>query len=143
MFWKRYSLYFAWLISLLAVLLSLYLSEVRKIEPCHLCWYQRIAIFPLIFVLGIAVYREFFGIAIYVLPQVIVGFLFALYQVAIQEIPGFHPIDICGGGPKCTDKFSIGLGPISLPMVSSAGLLALIVLLLMSFFLNRKNQHMD
>lgn len=138
MFWKRYSLYFAWVISLLAVLTSLYFSEIKKIEPCHLCWYQRIAFFPLIFILAIATYKDFFRLAIYVLPQVVLGLVFALYQVAIQEIPSFHPIDICGGGPNCAEKFSIGLGPISIPMLASLAFIFLISTLLMGYFLNRQ-----
>lgn len=118
---RKYGLYAAWLLSTIGMMVSLYFSDIKNYEPCHLCWYQRIALFPLFFILGIATYRGFLGIARYVLPQVVIGFLLALYQVAIQEIPGWNPIEMCGAGPSCSEKISIGLGPITIPMVSALG----------------------
>ncbi|MEC0179826.1 disulfide bond formation protein B, partial [Paenibacillus favisporus] len=41
-FIKPYSLYLAWIVSLVATGGSLYLSEVMHYEPCRLCWFQRI-----------------------------------------------------------------------------------------------------
>jgi disulfide bond formation protein DsbB len=130
MFIRKYGLYFAWLVASLGAMGSLYFSEIKNYEPCHLCWYQRISLFPLFIILGIAAHRGFLGISRYVLPQVIAGFLLALYQVAIQEIPGWNPFEICGAGPSCSDKISIGLGPITLPMLSSLGFLVIMLLLI-------------
>lgn len=118
---RKYGLYFAWLIATLGTMGSLYFSEIKNYEPCHLCWYQRIALFPLLIILGIATYKGFLGISRYVLPQVIFGGLLALYQVAIQEIPGWNPIEMCGAGPSCSEKISIGLGFITIPMLSALG----------------------
>ena len=120
---QKYGLYFAWLLATCGVLCSLYFSDVKNLEPCHLCWYQRICLFPLVIILGIAAYEGFLGIARYLVPQVACGFLFALYQIAIQEIPGWNPIDMCGAGPSCSEKISIGLGPITIPMLSAFGFL--------------------
>ncbi len=127
---KKYGLYTAWLITSLGMLFSLYFSEVKNIEPCHLCWYQRIALFPLFIILGIATYRGFLGICRYVLPQVGFGLIFALYQIAIQEIPGWNPIDMCGGGPSCAEKIMIGLGPITIPMFAAGGFITIGTLLI-------------
>lgn len=129
MFWKRYGLYLAWLLTCIGVLSSLYFSYVKYLEPCHLCWWQRICLFPLSIILGIAAYRGFLDIPRYVLPQVIIGLLFAFYQIAIQEIPGWNPIDICGAGPSCTHKEYIGLGPITIPMLSALGFICIGILL--------------
>ncbi len=128
-FFRRYGLYFSWLITCIAFVGSLYFSDIRHHEPCHLCWYQRICLFPLIFILGIACYRGFRGIGIYVLPLVVIGLLFAIYQIAIQEIPGWNPIDMCGAGPSCSERVEIGLGFITLPMLSALAFLAIILLL--------------
>jgi disulfide bond formation protein DsbB len=127
---KTYSLFLAWLISLVSVLGSLYFSEIVKHEPCQLCWFQRICIFPLALILGIASWKNFFGIATYALPLVAIGLGFALYQIAIQEIPGWQPIDLCGAGPSCTEKYPIGLGPITIPMLSALALAIQLLLLL-------------
>jgi hypothetical protein len=115
---KTYALYFAWLLSCIALLGSLYFSEIRNLAPCNLCWYQRIAIYPLTIILGIATYRNFLGIVPYVLPLALIGLIISIYHVAIQEVPSWQPIELCGVGPSCLDKIDIGLGPISIPMLS-------------------------
>ena len=125
---SRFGLYTTWLIATLGTLISLYFSELRHMEPCHLCWYQRICLFPLPVILGIAAYRGFLGIARYVLPLVAIGLFFAVYQVMMQEIPGWNPIDICGGGPSCENGTPV-FGPITLPMLSATCFLVLGILL--------------
>ena len=44
----------AWLVALLATVGSLYFSEIAGFVPCTLCWYQRIAMYPLVVILGVA-----------------------------------------------------------------------------------------
>lgn len=138
----RYGLYTAWLLASLGTLLSLYYSEVKFLEPCHLCWYQRICLFPLAITLGIAAYRGFLGIARYMLPLVILGFMLALYQVAMQEIPGWNPIDICGGGPSCDDGIAV-LGPITIPMLSALCFLSIGTLLCLVWHRGTRLQQID
>lgn len=131
---KKYSLYLAWVLSCIGVLASLYFSEVKHLEPCHLCWYQRIFLFPLALILGIATYLGDFKSTHYTLPLAILGFLFALYQVGIQEIPGWNPIELCGKGPSCSDKIFIGLGPITIPMLSALNFFLISFFLIASWF---------
>lgn len=126
---KQYALYLAWLLSCLGLLGSLYFSEMRHLEPCHLCWYQRIALYPLAFILGIAAYRGFLGIILYVYPLIVIGLVVSLYHVLIQEIPNWQPIELCGAGPSCSDKLDIGLGPITIPLLSSLTFLTIASLL--------------
>lgn len=128
---RTYCLYFAWLIACISTLGSLFFSEVLHLEPCHLCWYQRICIFPLAFILGMAYYRNNLKIAPYALPLIITGFFLAVYQVFLQET-GLTPIEMCGAGPSCSDKVNIGLGFISLPMLSACALLFMGILLWMA-----------
>lgn len=116
---KSYSLYLAWVIACFATLGSLYVSEVLKIEPCHLCWYQRICVFPLVILLGLATYNSFYAIIPYVMPLVVIGLLFAVYQVILQET-SLTMFEMCGTGPSCTEKHRIGLGGISMPILSAA-----------------------
>lgn len=141
MFIRKYGLYFAWLLSFLGTCTSLYFSDVRHLEPCHLCWYQRICLFPLSLILGIAAYQGFAGIVRYVLPLAIFGFLFALYQIALQEIPGLNAIDLCGAGPSCSEKVPIGLGPISIPMLSAACFFVIGLFLACVWITARKSQN--
>ena len=73
-------LYLAWVVALVATLGSLYFSEVRHFNPCILCWYQRICMYPQAIILGIAAFRNDFGVRRYTLPLSAIGFLTALFQ---------------------------------------------------------------
>lgn len=141
MFIRKYGLYFAWVFACIGTLLSLYFSDIKKLEPCHLCWFQRIALFPMAIILGIATFKGFLGISRYVLPVVILGLLLSVYQIAIQEIPGWNPIEICGAGPNCAEKHFIGLGPITIPMLASFGFLTITVLLILTSIEDRKKNY--
>ncbi len=118
---KKYALYIAWLNSLLGTLLSLFLSEMLNWPICALCWYQRICLYPLAIILGIACFRSDNRIAIYTLPLAILGIVFAVYQYLEQMIPGFAPINVCGTGPSCSTIEVIWLGFITLPLISAGG----------------------
>jgi disulfide bond formation protein DsbB len=116
-----YSLYFAWLISLLGLLLSLFFGEVLKWEMCRLCWYQRIALFPLALLLGIAAYRNDRRIIPYALVLCTAGGLFALYQVLEQRFPILRTSAICGYTHDCSKNIFELFGFLTFPMVSAFG----------------------
>ncbi|ULH15923.1 disulfide bond formation protein B [Deinococcus sp. KNUC1210] len=73
-------LYVAWLTALVATLGSLYFSEIRGYIPCVLCWFQRICMYPLVVVLGVAAFRGETGGRVYALPLAIIGWCVALTQ---------------------------------------------------------------
>jgi disulfide bond formation protein DsbB len=77
---KRYSFYFAWLIATAGCLISLYYSEIKGIEPCKLCWLQRVFLFPLPLVLFPLIFNGKKEFIPYVLPLPILGLFFAAYQ---------------------------------------------------------------
>lgn len=128
---KITALYFAWLIACIGMLGSVYYSEVLHFEPCHLCWYQRIAVFSLAFILGAAFYRGYTKMWPLVSPLIILGFLIGIYQIVLQETE-MSLVDMCGGGPNCSEKYDIGLGFISLPMLSATALFLMGILLLIA-----------
>ena len=48
----------AWLVSIVATGSAVFIGEVMGMTPCVLCWYQRIAMFPIALVLGMSLYAE-------------------------------------------------------------------------------------
>lgn len=78
------SIILAWMVALAASFGSLILSEVMELRPCTLCWYQRIFMFSLAFVLGVGVYRKDGNVSYYVLPLSITGGLIAFYHSLLQ-----------------------------------------------------------
>ncbi len=97
---RKFGLYAIWVLASLAMAGSLYLHELLGLEPCPLCWYQRICLFPLAIITGFASWHGFFSIATYLLPQVIVGLGFALYQLLITQMPGWS---FLAPGHPCMD----------------------------------------
>ena len=83
---KQYAIYVAFLQAWLATLGSLYFSEIRDFRPCLLCWYQRILMYPLIIILGVAIFRKDKNAAYYVLPMSIMGVAIAFYQYLLQVL---------------------------------------------------------
>ena len=128
-FFHRFGLYFAWSAALFGTVMSLFFSEVLLFQPCALCWYQRICLFPLAFQLGYATYRSDRSMIRYAIPLVIIGSLFASYQIAEQLIPGFSPIDLCGAGPRCDQDPLMLFGFFSIAMLSLGGFLTIGLLL--------------
>jgi disulfide bond formation protein DsbB len=118
-------LYFAWLIALGGLLLSIYYGEVVGAEPCRLCWYQRMAILPLALFLGIAAFKNDRQLALYTLPLVAFGAIFALYQTLIAIIPSLHSHALCGSADHCTLPVFTLFGFLTFPMLSLFGFLAI------------------
>lgn len=131
-FFKHYGLFLAWLLATFACIASLYLSAILHWPVCNLCWYQRIAIYPLVLMLGIAAFRNEKCIIPYAKPFCIIGVLFALYQYAEQMIPGFSPIDFCMQDISCATTHIKWLGFITLPLLSAVVCVVIYFLLTLS-----------
>lgn len=130
---KRISLFAAWLVAFTAVMATLYSSEILEYPVCHLCWYQRICIYPLVLILGIATFRDDGKIAIYAAPLTIIGAFFALYQYIEQMFPGFGPIKFCSAGVSCSYIHIKLFGFMTFPFLSLAACVVMFVLLLVSY----------
>lgn len=132
-FAKSKSLYLAWLIALVATLLSLYFGIIEKIPVCELCWYQRVCLYPLVIILGIAAYREDNAIALYTLPLAALGALLALYQYLEQIVPGFSPIALCSPNHSCSQIEWIIFGFVTIPFLNLIANLLMILFLSLSY----------
>lgn len=119
----------AWLISLVATFGALFIGEVMLMAPCQLCWYQRIFMFPLTIVLGMAAFAEDRRGALYGLVLALGGGAIALYHTLL--VAGWVPKSWvpCGPGPSCTDQKLVILGNVQIPWLSLAAFLAIAFLL--------------
>lgn len=64
---------------------SLYFSEVMGLHPCELCWIQRIGMYPLVVILGVATYEDRIGVWRTGLPLSVGGGAIAAYHSYIQR----------------------------------------------------------
>lgn len=129
-------LFLGWLLVSVSTTISLFFSYVLEFEPCVLCWYQRICLFPMIFILAAGLFPTFDKSVIkYALPLSIAGGLTAFYHTLLYS--GIIPESIqpCSKGVSCTEKYIELFGFISIPMLSFFAFSALVALLL---FLKRR-----
>jgi disulfide bond formation protein DsbB len=116
-------------VALTATAGSLYLSEVAGFVPCTLCWYQRIAMYPLVVILGIAAWRGDAGIRRYVVPVAAIGAVIAAYHVALQRLPGL-PSGACSLDAPCSAIYVERFGFVTIPVMALVAFLAILTLLL-------------
>ncbi|PIE92018.1 disulfide oxidoreductase [Bacillus fungorum] len=125
---RKYHIAIAWMIATSAMLISLVFSEWMKLPPCDLCWYQRMAMYPLVLILGIGMYRKDSYVSTYAFPFACIGLLIAVYQITIQAFTTSE-MKICSVGVSCTEDYLNLFGFISIPMLSFVGFLVIIILL--------------
>ncbi|GGD52090.1 disulfide oxidoreductase [Paenibacillus nasutitermitis] len=128
---RQYTLYMAWIVAVVATLGSLYFSEIRGFIPCELCWYQRILMYPLSLILGIAAFYEEYKIKKYVLPLSIMGICVSSFHYMEQKIPGFAAIKPCTQGVPCNIQYINWLGFVTIPFLALLGFSLITLLLLM------------
>lgn len=124
------SLLLAWIAAIIATLGSLYFSEVMHFIPCTLCWYQRIFMYPLAIILGVAVYRNDQGIYKYALPLSIIGLLIAGYHTLLQKIPYLQQFEMCTSGVPCSKDYINWLGFITIPLLAFIAFMIITVCLI-------------
>ncbi|PLT29102.1 disulfide oxidoreductase [Peribacillus deserti] len=115
---KENLLFFAWGVSVIAMFGSLYFSEIKGYEPCELCWYQRILMYPMAVILGIAVVKKHFKISIYTMILSAIGGLISLYHFLIQKVAFFTDSAPACGRVPCTSDYINWLGFITIPLLA-------------------------
>lgn len=125
-------LFAAWLVAIGATLGALFIGEVLGQTPCTLCWYQRIAMFPLALVLGIACLNEDTTARRYALPLALAGGAVALWHTLLYVGVIDAPLVPCSAnGPSCTGSSMTIFGVIPLPVISLASFALIVVLLVL------------
>ncbi|UOQ93974.1 disulfide oxidoreductase [Halobacillus shinanisalinarum] len=133
---SSYALYIAWLVSVLATLGSLYFSEIRGYVPCELCWIQRIFMYPMSIILGIATFFNDRKVIKYVLPLSIIGGFVSIFHYMEQKVPGFAEIKPCTQGVACSSEYINWFGFITIPFLA---LLAFSLITIFLFAGRKKN----
>jgi len=110
---------FSFIVALIATLGSLFYSEIAGYEPCKLCWFQRIFMYPQVILLGVALWRKNGVPAIYnsiilsVIGAVIAGYHYLLQVGVAPELP----CAAVGYSAACSQRFVMNFGYITIPMM--------------------------
>lgn len=124
----QFSLYAALLVAWVAMLGSLYFSEVRHFVPCTLCWYQRILMYPLALLIGVGLLRQDRHLAFLVLPFSLIGQGVSTYHYLLQKTTIFGAPTACSMGVPCSTAYINWLGFITIPF------LAMVAFMLITLF---------
>jgi disulfide bond formation protein DsbB len=123
-------LWAAWTVALVSMLGSLYFSQVANFIPCELCWFQRIAMYPLVVILLVAALRGDVRVGVqyaFVLP--LVGILVAAYHIYIEINPSAE-ISACKvGGTSCATEWIKKFGYVTIPVLAITAFVAILTLL--------------
>lgn len=123
------AIWMAWLVALVATAGSLIYSEVIHFEPCRLCWFQRIAMYPLAVVLLVGGIRRDLAVKLYGLPLALGGLAISVWHYLIQNFPALEGSGSCDPSVPCSAKYVDVFGFISIPFMAGAGFILIAVLL--------------
>jgi disulfide bond formation protein DsbB len=117
-------------VALVTTLGSLYYSEVAGYPPCTLCWYQRIAIYPQVIVLGVAALRRDREVWRTAVPLAVVGVAVSAWHVVIEQVPSLA--GPCDPSNPCTLLWVEEFGLLTIPTMALIAGLAMIALTLVA-----------
>ena len=119
----------AWIVAALAMAGSLWFSDVAKFTPCTLCWYQRIAMYPLVIILGMAIVRRERRAPTGTVALATIGAVIAAYHVTLEWIPSLDT-GACAVSAPCTLVWFRAYGVFSMPTLALTAFLLILTLLL-------------
>jgi disulfide bond formation protein DsbB len=132
----RKLLWMSFIVALTATLGSLYYSEIVGYEPCKLCWFQRILMYPQVVIFGMAIWKKDKHISSYALALSGIGALIAGYHYLLQR--GIAPATSCsavGASVDCSQTFVMEFGYITIPVMAFTGF---VLLVLLQYTLNKR-----
>ena len=141
-FTKNY-LVFVFLIAFAATMGSLVFSEIYHLDPCKLCWYQRIFMYPLTILTAISIIFRVPLRKIYILALSIPGMLIGFYQYYLQMTQGGSDVNTCGSGVSCNFIDFKFAGFITIPFLSFAAFLLINMIVIAVYLIQKRSAKHD
>lgn len=113
--WPRFC---CWIIALIATAGSLFFSEVMEFPPCALCWYQRIAMYPLVILFLISLIKDDSQVFSYAFPLTFIGWIIALFHNLLHYEIVPETATPCREGVSCATVYIEWFGFITIPFLS-------------------------
>jgi disulfide bond formation protein DsbB len=131
--------FFAFLVSTIATFGSLFFSEIMHFIPCSLCWYQRIFMYPLVFIFLINLLFPDDKLFKYAFPLVFIGWSISVYHNLLMF--GIIPENLspCVQGVPCSTVYINWLGFITIPLLSFFAYTIILILLVKT----KKGKNLD
>jgi disulfide bond formation protein DsbB len=136
----KYGLHITWAMSAVAMIGSLYFSQILLLPPCVLCWYQRIAMYPLVWILAVGIFRKDRMVWLYALPLAVIGWIIGIYHNLLyyKIIP--ESLAPCIQGVSCTTKQLEWFGFLTIPLMSLIAFTIIVIILSVYAWMERHEQ---
>ncbi len=112
---------------------SIIYSEVVGFPACILCWTQRIFMYPMMFLFGMAVYRKERSIIPYSMMLAFIGGMIALYQWIKDMLALYSSITLpCPAVtllPSCDKMYVLEYGYITIPMIALNAFMLIVIIM--------------
>ncbi len=130
----KHGMLLAFIIALASTAGSLFYSQYVGFDPCELCWLQRIFMYPLVVLLGLALIKKDRNIVDYALSLSLIGFLIALYQNFMYfNNGGLNALcETFGIGVSCVKRYVFEFGYVTIPMMALTAFSLIIIFLMIS-----------
>lgn len=126
---RKKSILLAFIVATTSTLGSLFFSEVAQYDPCKLCWFQRIFMYPLTLLLGVALWKKDKGVRKYVMPMCVIGATIAAYHYVIYV--SAKASSVCSVDTSCIIDYFTEFGYVNIPMMALTGFVLICVLMLL------------
>jgi disulfide bond formation protein DsbB len=120
---------FAAVVAIVATVGSLWLSEGANFVPCKLCWYQRIAMYPLSAILTIAAFRRDSGVRVYVWTLAGIGVAISTWHYLVERFPSLESGASCDPTNPCSLVWVWKFHYVSIPFMAGSAFALIAVLL--------------
>ena len=121
---REFPAYAAWVVALLATVGSLFFSEVMGLPPCVLCWYQRIAMYPLVLIIATGIVARDRRLRAYALPLCLAGLAVSVYHNLLYYGVIPETLTPCSEGASCTERQIEWFGFVTIPLMGLASFAA-------------------
>lgn len=140
--WKKSildnGLYISWLLSLVATGGSLYFSDVVGYPPCTFCWYQRILMYPLVVLFGIAAVRKDHAQVIYTLPLTVLGIGMSSFHYLSQKTAWLQKVGHSCGMIPCDISYINWFGFVTIPLLSFTAFVLITIMQILILWAKRE-----
>ncbi len=134
----KHGMLFAFIVVGIALTGSLSYSDILMHDPCKLCWYQRIFMYPQFILLAVGMYKREHTAAFYSMILSLVGLPIALFHYLLQRgLVNFGCSAVGGYSVSCSKYFKMSFGYITIPLMAFTAFL-MITLFLMLYRRNNK-----
>ncbi len=110
-------LWIGFLVSLAALVSSQVYEHVIGYAPCMLCWYARVAFYPMALIFLMAIVRKDRKIVDYMMGLTVFGLIVTAYH-SIITVTGESPLPCSSNGVSCLTRYVYEYGFISIPLMA-------------------------